>query len=71
MLVPTEKGVNHTTVIWDEPRPNVGAGLVNTNSSHIPGMKFCLGTTTVTYLTHTIDERLVAQCNFSIDVIGE
>ena len=69
--VPTEEGVNYTTVTWDEPSAEGGAGLVNTTSSHMSGMTFYLGITTVIYSTYASDERLVAQCNFTIDVIGK
>ncbi|XP_072028144.1 hyalin-like [Amphiura filiformis] len=66
---PTDEGVNYTSVIWSEPQPQGGAGLVYTNSSHTPGFTFYLGTTTVTYLVHTAEQRIVAQCDFSIGIV--
>ncbi|XP_072028142.1 uncharacterized protein [Amphiura filiformis] len=67
--IPTNEGVNYTFVNWTEPQAQGGSGLVYTNASHKSGMKFSLGTTTVTYLIHTAWERTVAKCDFAISVV--
>ncbi|XP_072028147.1 uncharacterized protein [Amphiura filiformis] len=67
--IPTDEGVNYTSVNWTEPQPQGGDGLVYTDSSHKSGLAFYLGATTVAYLVHTAGQRIVAQCNFSINVI--
>ena len=69
--VPNDCNVNNAIVIWKEPSVQGGEGLLQMASSHVSGMKYELGTTTVTYTLSEMSGRVVIDCSFEIIVVGK
>ena len=58
---------------WEIPQvsPADAEEFVRVNGSHTPGMRFELGTTTVTYSMYANDGKVVTMCEFNIQVVGK
>ena len=66
-----QRGVDYAQVHWSEPVLQGGVDLIRTNATHLPGERFELGRTNVSYVVYSSnDDEALIRCSFAVEVTG-